>query len=111
MDIEALKPLGWIVLWGVVFFVMMRFGCGAHIGGHAGHGEGEHDGGETGTATRDPVCGMTVDPHSAAASATYGGMTYYFCSTSCRDKFQQAPQQYAGAAGGDSARQGGHHHG
>lgn len=27
----------YFLLWGVFFFVMMRFGCGAHIMGH-GHG-------------------------------------------------------------------------
>lgn len=111
MDIEALKSLGWIVLWGVAFFVLMRFGCGSHIGGHAGHGDGGHDTEGTEGGTRDPVCGMSVDPHGAAATASYGGATYYFCSTPCRDKFQQEPQRYAGAAGARSAQQGGHHHG
>ena len=27
----------YFLLWGVFFFVMMRYGCGAHIMGH-GHG-------------------------------------------------------------------------
>ena len=27
----------YFLLWGALFFVMMRFGCGAHIMGH-GHG-------------------------------------------------------------------------
>lgn len=108
MDIKALNSLGWIVMWGIVFFFMMRFGCGAHIGGH-GHGQGaEKDEAVRGDASvKDPVCGMEVDPSHAAASASYGGSTYYFCSTSCRDKFQQAPQRYVGAA----TAQGGHHHG
>ncbi|MGH2695525.1 MAG: heavy metal translocating P-type ATPase, partial [Actinomycetota bacterium] len=36
---------------------------------------------EEDTATvRDPVCGMTVDPSSAAGSEEHGGKTYYFCS-------------------------------
>jgi P-type Cu+ transporter len=35
----------------------------------------------------DPVCGMDVDPTSAAATATVEGKTYYFCSTGCRDHF------------------------
>lgn len=29
----------YFLLWGVFFFVMMRFGCGAHIMGH-GHRHG-----------------------------------------------------------------------
>jgi uncharacterized protein len=36
----------------------------------------------------DPVCGMTVDPHTAPASAVRDGKTFYFCSLGCRDRFQ-----------------------
>ena len=43
---------------------------------------------------KDPVCGMDVDPEYAAASETYGGKTYYFCSTHCRDAFKAAPEKY-----------------
>ena len=43
---------------------------------------------------KDPVCGMQVDPKSAAGQAQQGGKTYYFCSASCRDKFEQAPERY-----------------
>jgi Cu+-exporting ATPase len=42
----------------------------------------------------DPVCGMTVDPATAAGSAEYGGQAYYFCSHHCLDKFRVAPQRY-----------------
>lgn len=28
----------------------------------------------------DPVCGMTVDPATAAGKFDYEGQTYYFCS-------------------------------
>jgi uncharacterized membrane protein YraQ (UPF0718 family)/YHS domain-containing protein len=35
----------------------------------------------------DPICGMTVDPHTAPASAVRDGKTYYFCSLGCREKF------------------------
>jgi Cu+-exporting ATPase len=38
-------------------------------------------------AVTDPVCGMRVDPASAAASLDHGGTTYWFCSTGCRDTF------------------------
>src|SRR5690348_6776623 len=31
----------------------------------------------------DPVCGMTVDPASAAGSHVHDGTTYYFCSKHC----------------------------
>ncbi len=44
--------------------------------------------------TTDPVCGMTVDPATAAAHFDYEGVTYYFCSTHCLDRFRAAPNQY-----------------
>lgn len=40
--------------------------------------------------TIDPVCGMTVDPASAA-SATHQGDAYYFCCASCKTKFEADP--------------------
>ncbi|WP_232296153.1 heavy metal translocating P-type ATPase [Terriglobus sp. TAA 43] len=42
----------------------------------------------------DPVCGMSVDPMKAAASAEFEGTTYYFCCKGCRDKFVANPQKY-----------------
>jgi Cu+-exporting ATPase len=45
----------------------------------------------------DPVCGMTVDPHTAKHRADYRGHTYYFCSAGCREKFVADPQKYLGA--------------
>ncbi len=42
----------------------------------------------------DPVCGMTVDPHTAKHRADFGGRTYYFCSAGCRTKFVHDPQKY-----------------
>ena len=35
----------------------------------------------------DPVCGMEVDPASAAATVSTNGTTHYFCSAGCRDQF------------------------
>jgi YHS domain-containing protein len=45
---------------------------------------------------KDPVCGMMIDEGKAAGTATHDGRTYYFCSESCRTKFQQDPRHYAG---------------
>ena len=42
----------------------------------------------------DPVCGMTVNPDSAAGSHEYKGKTYYFCSTHCLHRFQQNPESF-----------------
>ena len=44
----------------------------------------------------DPVCGMTVDPHTAEHRADHHGHTYYFCSADCRTKFISDPQKYLG---------------
>lgn len=93
MDTESLKSLGWLLVWGALFFVMMRYGCGAHMtGGHRTHGKHRHstpDG-----EAKDPVCGMSVSPEKAAAASVLKGATYYFCSRSCRDRFEKAPGAY-----------------
>ncbi len=46
---------------------------------------------------RDPVCGMAVNPQSAAGQSEYGGQTYYFCSPGCKKAFDAEPQKYAQA--------------
>jgi P-type Cu+ transporter len=43
---------------------------------------------------KDPVCGMSVDPHTAKHRAEHGGRTYYFCNPKCREKFIADPQKY-----------------
>jgi P-type Cu+ transporter len=48
----------------------------------------------TGAAVIDPVCGMTVQPATAAGSYEYQGKTYYFCATSCLAKFRADPIYY-----------------
>jgi Cu+-exporting ATPase len=45
-------------------------------------------------ATIDPVCGMTVDPHTAKHRAEHRGHPYYFCSAGCRTKFVADPEKY-----------------
>src|SRR5664279_1098887 len=45
----------------------------------------------------DPVCGMTVDPHTAKHRAEHHGHSYYFCSAGCRSKFTADTQKYLGA--------------
>lgn len=42
----------------------------------------------------DPVCGMTVQPETAAGSHVHDGKTYYFCATSCLTKFKNDPAYY-----------------
>jgi YHS domain-containing protein len=45
---------------------------------------------------KDPVCGMDVDPKTAAGKSEYQDQTYYFCSTGCKVEFDKNPQKYAG---------------
>lgn len=40
----------------------------------------------------DPICGMTVDPATAAGQYEYNGVTYYFCAVSCLEKFKFDPE-------------------
>jgi Cu+-exporting ATPase len=68
-----------------------------------------HDHGQSGPATSkplfslqltaqaaaiDPVCGMTVDPATAAGSFTHAGQTYYFCNPHCLERFRAEPTRY-----------------
>ena len=42
----------------------------------------------------DPVCRMTVSPARARGSVVREGVTYYFCSVSCRDSFERHGDRY-----------------
>lgn len=44
---------------------------------------------------KDPVCGMNVDEKEASGTAVYKGKTYYFCSNSCKARFEKEPEKYA----------------
>src|SRR5438552_7825851 len=46
---------------------------------------------------KDPVCGMTVDPRKATDSFYYNGQIYYFCSTSCLEKFRADLERFLNA--------------
>ena len=50
---------------------------------------------ERGIMEKDVVCGMQVDPAKAAGTSQYNGKTYYFCSKSCKTRFDANPVQYA----------------
>jgi len=41
----------------------------------------------------DPICGMTVDPASAAGSHEHKGQRYYFCGLSCLERFKADPER------------------
>jgi P-type Cu+ transporter len=46
------------------------------------------------TPVKDPVCGMSVDPPSAAGSYNHAGQEYFFCSTHCLERFRARPEAY-----------------
>ncbi len=48
----------------------------------------------TGSSVTDPVCGMVIDPGSAAGTFDYEGETYYFCNNNCLKKFRAEPERY-----------------
>ena len=42
----------------------------------------------------DPVCGMAVEPATAAGKVEHAGKTYYFCSQHCVHAFKADPERY-----------------
>ncbi len=56
----------------------------------------------------DPVCGMEVDPKSAAATYEYQSKTYYFCAPGCKVAFEKDPEKYLGHEHGDHESHGHH---
>jgi xanthine dehydrogenase accessory factor len=42
----------------------------------------------------DPVCGMTVAIEGASEVSEHDGVTYYFCGSGCRRRFEEDPTRY-----------------
>ncbi len=55
---------------------------------------------------KDPVCGMDVNPETAAGKSDYKGRTYYFCCPGCKASFERDPEKYLTP----SHEHGTHHH-
>ena len=55
----------------------------------------------------DPVCGMDVDPKTAAGKSEYHAQIYFFCSLGCKKAFDKEPQKYIEAHGHSAEH--GHH--
>jgi len=73
--------------------------CGGH--GHAGHDHTRHDHAGHGHAHADadgrvidPVCGMRVDPLKTEHHLDHKGQRYFFCSGSCRTRFEAEPEKF-----------------
>ena len=43
---------------------------------------------------KDLVCGMMIDPKTAAARLEYDGQVYYFCAPGCKVAFEKDPDKY-----------------
>lgn len=82
----------WLLIYAALFYVMMRYGCGAHmVHGHGNHGAANRAGPP---GRKDPVCGMDVSPDSGY-SRVYQGREYRFCSRTCLDQFDRDPTSHA----------------
>lgn len=46
----------------------------------------------------DPVCGMTVDPHTSEYRIEYDSRTFHFCSAHCQSRFAADPGEFLDAA-------------
>lgn len=79
MGVEAVVSL---LIFGVLFVVMMRYGCGFHLLQHL-RGRPR----DKAAVARDPVCGMEV-PEGTGYAVSCGGATYRFCSRRCLDAFE-----------------------
>ena len=66
----------------------------AHSQAHSHSQTHTHSKPEAAHVAKDPVCGMSVDPHTAKHRAEFQGRPYYFCCAGCRTKFEADPQRY-----------------
>ncbi len=98
-----------LLVFGGLFFVMMKFGCGSHMMGHGKSGGkdthsnvgpvDENDKNLIQNGSRppekdiDPVCGKTVETAQAKTSL-HNGLVYFFCSSDCRETFEAQPSQF-----------------
>src|SRR5215469_6128753 len=81
-------------------------GSGQHGHASASHGKTSNSHGgpaasdpAPGATVIDPVCGMQVNPATAAAHRDTGGSIVYFCSAGCAAAFDAEPQRYAATTG------------
>ena len=56
---------------------------------------------------KDPVCGMEVQPQTAKAKTNYQGREHLFCSTNCKQKFDEHPEHYTEKTATQSKQGGG----
>ncbi len=91
-----MEGLGSLLFFAILFFIMMRWGCGSHM--IHGHGSHSNDRDADHNKYIDPVCNMEVKADKGYGKM-YGGTLYRFCSRSCLDKFDIEPQRYISKGG------------
>ncbi len=82
-----------LLIFAGLFFLMMRFGCGAHMNHGHSHPRKDPETGPVEQAHTDPVCGMQVDIEEGYGMM-YQSHLYRFCSRNCLDRFEADPEQY-----------------
>ena len=93
-----MEGLGSFLLFAVLFYVMMRWGCGAHmIRGHGCVSRDRPPSDSDDVNHIDPVCGMEVKVDQGYGKM-YEGTLYRFCSRNCLDKFDGNPKFYLNKA-------------
>tara|TARA_R110001583_G_scaffold187646_2_gene349090 strand:+ start:13671 stop:13958 length:288 start_codon:yes stop_codon:yes gene_type:complete len=78
------------LLFAVFFYLMMRFGCGAHMA----HGHRTHSKSDKAEPIIDPVCGKIVEQNQGYGKL-HEGELYRFCSKHCLDEFDREPEKYS----------------
>lgn len=53
-----------------------------------------HDATDNAEFVTDPVCGMLIDPATAATTREHDGTTFYFCSVGCANTFDADPHRH-----------------
>ncbi len=103
-----MEALLYFIIWAAAIFVMMRFGCGAHVMGHGRKHRQTEESPKTETSElrwvppetdTDPVCGKVVSTNEARATV-HAGTVYYLCSRGCREAFEVAPELYVNGPDG-----------
>ncbi len=54
----------------------------------------DHEVAEPSVTVTDVVCGMEIDPATAARQLGYRGHNYYFCNENCLERFRNNPEEY-----------------
>ncbi|HFE38073.1 MAG TPA: YHS domain-containing protein [Gammaproteobacteria bacterium] len=80
--------LGSLLIFAILFFLMMRYGCGAHMM-HGRHESEKHKP----KKFIDPVCNMAVKEDEGYGKM-HDGELYRFCTKSCLNKFDDEPGRY-----------------